>query len=179
MCSLLKLHGFFIIDADAIAHATLETLHDELLSCFGHSVIKEGKVDRKALGEIVFGDPIKRKILESLTHPLIRQKILEQCLVRESFQKPYIVDIPLFFESACYPIEKVIVVYAPQEIQKQRLIQRDHLSPNQAQARLDAQLNIEEKKQKATFVIDNSDNLKHLQNEVNTLVAHLKEKYDC
>jgi dephospho-CoA kinase len=176
---LLKLHGFFIIDADAIAHATLETLHKELRDLFGCEVVKEDKVDRKTLGAIVFGDPKKRELLENLTHPLIRQKIIDAANERESFKKPYIVDIPLFFESNAYPINKVIVVYAPQEIQKMRLIDRDGFSLDQAQARLDAQLSIEEKKQKATFVIDNSGNLKHLQNEVNTLVAHLKEKYDC
>ena len=179
VCSLLRLHGFHIIDADAIAHRILETLHQPLQKHFGVDVIEKGCVNRKRLGTIVFGDPEARKVLEALTHPLIYGTILEECQSREIFGKPYIVDIPLFFEVAEYPIDRSVLVYTPRTIQIKRLIERDGLNEDQAFARLSAQLDIEEKKGKATYLIDNSQDLRHLQREVDTFITTIKESYGC
>ena len=83
-------------------------------------------------------------------------------------------DIPLYFETENYnEFKNVVVVYTPYEIQLQRLIQRNNLSQEEAKKLINLQLPIEEKKQKATFVIDNSKNLKHLQKEVDEFVKSL------
>ena len=165
VCNLLRLYGLRIIDADAIARQILDTKSDEIAKLFGKRYIINGKVDRKALGNLIFFDADARKKLEEFLHPKIRAEIEHQSKEQDCLKGPYIVDIPLFYETNSYPIEKVIVVYAPREIQKIRLIKREGLSDEEAEVRLNAQIDIEEKKRLATWVIDNSKNLKHLQQE--------------
>ncbi|BDY13153.1 dephospho-CoA kinase [Hydrogenimonas cancrithermarum] len=164
-CNLLKLYGLRIIDADAIARQILDDEADAVAELFGDEYVADGKVDRKRLGQLIFSDKEARKQLEVLLHPKIREEIVRQSEVQDRLGGPYIVDIPLFFETGSYPIEKVIVVYAPRETQKKRLIEREGLGEEEAEARLNAQIDIEEKRKKATWVIDNSQNLKHLQRE--------------
>ncbi len=164
--ALLTLSGFRIIDADKIAHRVLESSHAEIAKLFGGEYIVDGKVDRKKLGALVFANRQKRLELEAIVHPKIKAEIEQQAKKQESFGKPYLIDIPLFFErEGAYDIEKVIVVYAPKEIQLQRLMSRDALSEEEALLRINAQLPIEQKREKATFVIDNSKDLLHLQKE--------------
>ncbi len=165
VCNLLKLYGLRIIDADVIARDLIDKEAAAIAEMFGERYVKEGKVDRKALGRLIFGDEGARKELERFLHPKIREEIIRQSEEQDRLKGPYIVDIPLFFETEHYPIEDVIVVYAPREVQKRRLIEREGLSEEEAEARLNAQLDIEEKRRRATWVIDNSGNLKDLQRE--------------
>jgi dephospho-CoA kinase len=165
-CSLLKLYGFRVIDADKIAHEVLESQADTIASTFGSEYVVNGKVDRKALGKLVFANKAEREKLEAIVHPKIKEQVVAQALKQEELGKPYIVDLPLFFErEGVYDIDKVVVVYTPQETQLERLIKREGLSETEAKQRIDAQLPIELKKEKATFVIDNSKDLAHLQRE--------------
>jgi len=90
---------------------------------------------------------------------------------------PYIIDIPLFFETKNYPIKKVVLVYAPKDIQLSRLIKREGLSKEEAIKRIDSQIDIEKKKEKATYIIDNSKDFKYLQKEVDKFVEKVKNEY--
>ncbi len=162
--ALLSMLGFRIIDADAIAHKVLQEQAPCIAELFGREYLDaEGKVDRKALGSLVFADASARRELEAIVHPPIREEIRRQSEEQERFAKPYLIDIPLFYETGDYPVEKVVVVYAPRSTQRERLVQREGLSEAEAEARLDAQLDIEEKRRRATWVIDNSGDLKQLQ----------------
>jgi len=164
--SLMQLFGFRVIDADKIAHIVLDESASEIASAFGAEYLDGAKVDRKKLGSLVFADKEKRLLLEQIVHPKIRAQILEQAKKQEEFNKPYFIDIPLFFErEGAYDIDKVLVVYTPKEIQLERLIKREGLSHQEAMQRIDAQLCIEQKRQKATYLIDNSKDLAHLQQE--------------
>ncbi len=164
--SLMVLSGFRIIDADAIAHEVLENSKAQIVEHFGEEFIVQGRVDRKKLGALIFADKQKRLELESIVHPKIKEQIEQEAQEQEAFKKPYIIDIPLFFErEGVYKIDKVIVVYTPQKIQLERLVKREGLSEKNAMARINAQLSIESKKERATFLIDNSKDLRHLQNE--------------
>ncbi len=164
--ALMQLLGFRVIDADKIAHEVLNRCHKEISSAFGSEFVNNGIVDRKKLGALVFANRDKRLKLESIVHPKIRAEILTQAEKQESFGKPYLIDIPLFFERKdAYSFEKVLVVYAPKEIQLKRLIQREGFSEKEAMQRIEAQLTIESKKENATFLIDNSKDLAHLQKE--------------
>jgi len=164
--SLMKLYGFRVIDADSIAHIVLDESTSEIAEVFGTNFIKDNRVDRKALGKLVFADSMKRKELETIVHPKIKDRIYSEALELEKFNKPYLIDIPLFFErEGVYNIDKVIVVYAPKDIQLQRLIKREGLSEIEAIQRVETQLPIESKKEKATYLIDNSKDLIHLQKE--------------
>ncbi len=162
---LLSLYGFRFIDADKIAHAMLDQHSEKVMSLFGSEFVADGKVDRIKLGALVFADPEKRKALESLLHPLIYDEIALQSEVQDRFQKPYIIDIPLFFEGNRYPIEKSIVIYTSKVKQLERLTKRDGYSEEEAMRRIESQMDIEEKRKRATYVIDNNGDLKQLQYE--------------
>ncbi len=167
VAALMKLFGFRIIDADLIAHKKLQESAEEIVKLFGKEFVKEGVVDRKALGALIFSNQNERKKLETLLHPKIKEEIFLQAKKQEAFKKPYLIDIPLYFEKeqAYKDFTKTLVVYAPKELQLERLMKRDNLNKEEALLRIDAQLPIEFKKQKATFLIENIYDLKHLQNE--------------
>ena len=165
VAKMFKEFGFEIIDADKIAHETLEKNQNKIIELFGIKYVVDGKVDRKALGTLIFANKEEKLKLENLLHPLIYQKIEENAMKLDREKKPYLVDIPLFFESSRYPIKESIVVYVPKELQLQRLMERDGSSKEEALQRINAQLPIDEKKQKATYLIDNQKDLKALQQE--------------
>ncbi len=174
VCTMLELHGFKIIDADKVAHQMLDIHADKIADIFGDEYIYEGKVNRKKLGTLIFSNKDERLKLEQLLHPLIKEDIQKQALPYERKNIPYIIDIPLFFEKRSYDIDQVAMVYCTKEQQLQRLISRDSLSEVEAQKRVDSQMDIDEKKVLASFVIDNTKDLKHLQSEVDRFVAYIK-----
>ncbi len=162
---LLEASGFHIIDADKIAHKILDEQHEAIAQKFGETLVHEGKVDRKALGAIVFSDKTKRKELEALLHPLIYDEIERLSIEQDRLGKPYFIDIPLFFENKRYPIEKSLVVYTTEEQQLERLMQREGYTKEEALNRIHSQIPVEEKRKLATYVIDNSGTLTQLEKE--------------
>jgi dephospho-CoA kinase len=177
VASLLGLHGLRVIDADAIAHKILDANAEWVKEHFGSEYIEKGKVNRSKLGELVFSDPGAKARLESFLHPLIRQEIIAQSEKQDRFEFPYLIDIPLFFESGAYDIEESVVVYTPKETQLERFMKRSGFSKEESLRRIESQMDIEEKKKRATWVIDNSGSLKHLQAECERFVETIKELY--
>jgi len=177
VCSLLQLYGFKIIDADKVAHKMLDQSTTQIADLFGSHYIVDGKVDRKSLGNLIFSNEPEREKLETLLHPLIKEDIHQQSMLCENKNIPYIVDIPLFFEKRNYPINEVILIYCQAQQQIDRLQSRESYSLEEAQSRINAQMPIDVKKDKASFIIDNTKNLKHLQSEVDSFVGYIKQKY--
>lgn len=168
--------GFTVIDADKIAHQVLDEQSQEIIRLFGEAFVNEGKVDRKALGAVVFSDSQKRSQLEALLHPLIYLEIQKQSRDLDKLCKPYLVDIPLFFETGRYPIMRSIVVYATKEQQLNRLMQRDGYNMQNALQRINAQMPIDEKRRRATYVIDNTKDLAWLEAECKRVIAMIAEE---
>jgi len=164
--SLFMLHGFLTIDADKIAHKLLNIHSSDIAKLFGDEYIDNGVVLRKKLGFLIFNNEDEKIKLEKFIHPLIKDAIIEEAKIFESQEKPYLIDIPLFFEKQHYNISKSIVVYTSKDTQIDRLMKRDNSTEEEALSRINNQMNIEEKKLLADYVIDNMENLKHLQNEV-------------
>jgi dephospho-CoA kinase len=163
---MLKKRGFRVIDADSIAHEIIDEQYESIVSMFGSKYVTDKKVDRKLLGSMVFADDEKRKQLEELMHPLIYKRIVEASAKLDKRGEPYIIDIPLFYEAGRYAIANVIVVYTPKEQQIERLMKRDGFTKKEALQRINAQLDIEEKKESSMYVIDNSTTLKNLEFEI-------------
>lgn len=175
--SLLRAKGFEIIDADTIAKEILPLHVEEVRALFGDDVIVEGKIDRKALGSLIFNDKAQREKLNTLMLPLIRQEIFRRSEILEQEKAPYIIDIPLYFESDGYDCKIVVVVYAPVEVQRKRLMERENFTKEEAQKRIDAQISIEEKKIMADFLINNSFDMKFLEEEIEKFVKFVRGKY--
>ena len=173
VCNLFKLHGFLTIDADVIAHKLLDENSSKIASMFGNQYVQDNKVLRKELGKIIFSNEENKLKLEALLHPLIKEEIIKESRIFEEQNKPYFVDIPLFFEKMHYPISKSLVIYTPKELQIQRLMKRDNIDENEAKLKISNQMDIEEKRKLSDMVIDNSQNLKHLQNEVERIIGEI------
>lgn len=180
VAKIFKAYGFEIIDADKISHEMLDLHHEKIAQLFGNAYVENKKVIRKKLGTLIFGDMKEKKRLENLLHPLIFTEIERQAKALDKLKTPYLVDIPLFFETNRYPIKESIVVYVPKKLQLARLMGRDNSTKEEAQKRIDAQIDIEEKKQKATYIIDNQGSLKNLQHFCvkvkDKIISNYKEK---
>jgi dephospho-CoA kinase len=177
VASLLGLNGLRIIDADAISHRLLDENSAWIREHFGEQYIHGNKVNRPELGKIIFFDPKAKKELEAFLHPKIRAAIEEASEKQDLLKYPYLIDIPLFFETSSYPIENSVVVYTPKELQLERFIKRNGFTAEESLRRIETQMDIEEKRSRATWVIDNSSNLKHLQAQCEQFVESIKELY--
>ncbi|SFS44815.1 dephospho-CoA kinase [Paenibacillus sp. 453mf] len=165
--------GAILIDADQIAREVMLPGHPVLAAVierFGQAVLNEdGTLHRKKLGEIVFGNSAELKALNDITHPAIRQEMRERMRMFEQEQPDKLVvsDIPLLYESGLSEqFEQVMVVYVPAEVQLKRLMERDGISKEDALSRLNAQMDIEEKKRRADIVIDNSGSMEETKAQI-------------
>jgi len=162
----LSAKGAKLIDADLIAREVMMPGHPvlaQVVQRFGEEMLQaDGTLDRKKLGEHIFTHPEERKSLEEITHPAIRETIQTRTLELEQ-QYPdtlVVADIPLLLEAkGVYTFDQIMVVYVPQAVQLERLILRDGLTEEQAWKRINAQMDIEQKKKVADIVIDNSGTL--------------------
>lgn len=158
---ILRELGAEVLDADVLAREVVEPGSPALAQIaarFPGVVAPDGRLDRAALGQRVFADPVERRALEAITHPRIAAAFLAraEALQARGVQQ-VIYDAPLLIENKLHQaMDEVIVVHVPREIQRARLIARDGLTPAQAEARLSAQLPLEEKLRLATHVIDNA-----------------------
>ena len=177
VASLLALNGMRVIDADTISHEILDASYAWVEDNFGKEFVNNKKVDRAKLGSLIFSDEDAKKKLEEFLHPKIRVEIEKRSIKQDSFEFPYLIDIPLFFENNSYEIKDSVVVYTPAGVQLERFMKRNGYSEEESINRINTQMPIDEKKSRATWVIDNSKNLKHLQQEVEDFVEKIKEKY--
>lgn len=174
---MLKEKGYPIIDADLVARVVVEpgtvTLSD--IKCiFGKEVMNEdGTLNREALGQLIFHDPAKRKQLNDLMHPAIRAEMLRQRdELFESGEETLIMDIPLLFESRLqHFVDKILVVSVKEEIQLQRLMQRNSLSEEEAKARIQSQLPLSEKEKGADAVIYNNGSIEQSKVQLERILA--------
>ncbi len=167
--NMFREHGVPVIDADRLAHLALTKNKDKITKYFGNDVLDgNGEVDRRKLGEKVFGNSKQLKWLEGLIHPFVQAKVAEKKRLFEvAGETIAIYDVPLLFENQLQKdFDEVLLVYAPEELSKQRLMARNGLSENQAKARLQTQMPIEQKKTLADVVIVNDGDRDQLRQQV-------------
>ncbi|KAF4611906.1 hypothetical protein D9613_004403 [Agrocybe pediades] len=180
--SLLKASHIPIVDADIIARQVVEPGTPALAKIkrtFGDEVLlPDGTLDRKKLGSIIFNDEAKRKQLNAIVHPAVRRAMFWQVLgywVRG--HKYCIMDVPLLIEGGLWKfVGLVVVVYCSEDIQLQRLMQRDGSTKEEAMSRLKSQIPISEKVSYADIVIDNSGSRQELEKSIDDLVRKLQKK---
>ncbi len=173
---ILELQGYQILDADKIAHQLLQEHRFEIAQHFGSDILEKGILNRKKLGAIVFQNANELKWLEDFLHPLIRECMLKKAYELEKNHQAYFLDIPLFFEvggKKCYPVSKVVLVYAPRVLQIERLLERDKLKEAEILQRLACQIDIEQKRTMSDYIIDNSSSLKDLNKQVERFLKTL------
>ena len=153
--------------------------HTEFKASVNEKILTDScaSVDRKKLGELVFKNQAELAKLEALLHPKITAEILSQAQALEAKEKLYFVDIPLFFEGKRYEFfDKVAVVYAPKDTLISRVMKRNGLDHAAAKHRVELQIDIEQKRAMADFVIDNGGDLAALEAAVERFLKELKDK---
>jgi len=177
VCKRLRDFGVAVLDADVLAHELLQEHHREVAAIFGETCVEDGVVNRAKLGAVVFTDSQARKSLEALLHPKVHAGLMEAFLTCKAQKKPCVLDIPLYYETqSVYEGFDVAVVYAPKRLQLERLCARNNWDEATALLRIEAQLDSEQKRQWADYVIDNSQDLAHLEKEIAAFCRWLKEE---
>jgi dephospho-CoA kinase len=165
-----------VVDTDAIAHALTQAggaAVPEVQRLFGAGMLEGGAMDRRKMRERVFADPAARKALESLLHPMIREK--SRHLIAAAHE-PYVVHVvPLLIESPDYRkrVDRVLVVDTPEAMQVERVLTRSGLSEPEVRAIIGTQASRAERRAAADDVIENHGSLDALRKQV----AALHRKY--
>ncbi|HQV73651.1 MAG: dephospho-CoA kinase [Dokdonella sp.] len=169
---LFASRGIEIIDADHVAREVVAAgtagLAD-IVEVFGTDVLSaDGSLDRRAMRERVFADERARRQLEAIIHPRVREVLRQRA--SEVHSAYGMLVIPLLVESGDYAwVNRVLVVDVPREVQRERLLKRDGISRELAEAMLDAQASREQRLAVADDVIDNSADLESLDDAVERL----------
>jgi dephospho-CoA kinase len=161
--AVLRELGAVIIDADVLAREVVEPGEPalaEIAAEFGRGVLgPDGRLDRKALGAIVFADPDRRRKLEAMTHPRIRERFQQRLdeLAAQDFRGLVFFDAPVMIESGNYRnMDRMVVVVTDEETQLARLMARDGIGRDEALRKIRSQMPLAEKAKLADYVIDNS-----------------------
>jgi dephospho-CoA kinase len=176
----LRALGAPVIDADEQARRAVErgsaTLA-EVARAFGPEVLSpEGELDRKRMAARVFANPEARSRLEAIVHPAVRRAMQEETARLAALGHDLaFYDVPLLFEVGLdRKVDCAILVYAPREVQRARLMARDGLTGQEADDRLAAQMPIDEKAARADVVVLNVDSLEALRAKAARLLADLR-----
>ncbi|MDY4575427.1 MAG: dephospho-CoA kinase [Intestinibacter sp.] len=164
-------NGIDVIDADIEARKIFDDkeLLNKVFLTFGDSIKNEdGSLNRKALGNIVFNDDEKLIELNNLTHPQIKQNILSQVLkYKEQGKKIVVIDAALLIEDDYLPyIDKLVLVTCREDIQIERIKNRDNCTEEEAISRINSQMSQSEKSKFADYIIDNSNSFEQLEKRV-------------
>jgi dephospho-CoA kinase len=171
VAELLVRRGAVVVDADVVARAVVEPgepAFDQLVERFGTGVVgADGRLDRPALAAVAFADDESRAALEAITHPAINTEFLNRVNAAPA-DAIVVCDVPLLAESALAQArgyEVVIVVEAPRELRLDRLEERG-LTRADAEARMAAQATDEQRRELATYVVDNGGDRPHLDEQI-------------
>ena len=182
VAAYLREKGYPVINADRVGHIVLtpgQTAYDQILEIFGEGILTENKkINRKALGNIIFNDKKAREQLNQITHPPIAQLIEERLLDLTNFLnlgKPVFLEAALLIESQWRSrCDQIWIVNAPKDQILQRLQLRNGLTAEQAQARIESQLRKEERLPYADVVLENHGLLADLLKQVDRALAQLE-----
>jgi dephospho-CoA kinase len=168
--------GAATLSTDAVVHELLEgdEIRDRLVARLGERVAPAGKIDRNALGALVFQDPDERNWLEGVLWPLVGERVdrwRRECLECEPPPRALVVEVPLLFESGMDALfDHTIAVIADESTRAERAAARGHAGVESRTAR---QLSQEEKAERAEYVVQNDGDLRELEAKLSELLENI------
>jgi dephospho-CoA kinase len=170
--------GADIVDADEASHAVYAPGtpgFDAVVLEFGPEYVRGGEIDRARLGRLVFDDADARRRLNAIVHPLVREWMAER--TREAAERGaevVIQDVPLLYENGLEDLfSSVVLVYVPDEVQLERLVEGRGIDADRARAMIAAQMPIDAKRRRAHHVIDNSGTKEETRRQVEEMWAQI------
>ena len=173
----LKSKGYVVIDADKIGHEALDSdyVKEKLILTFGNDILENNKINRRKLGELVFGNSNNLNILNSIIHPEIRRRILEE-IDKNNDQEFIFIDVALLFEAKFDDlVDKIIVVYVDKNTQLTRLMKRNSISEKEALSRIVSQMSSIEKAKLGDYTINNNLDVINTYEQVDKVLSELKK----
>jgi len=170
--------GAAIVDADEATHAVYEpgtAGFDAVVREFGDRYVKDGRIDRPRLGDLVFNDADARRRLNDIVHPLVREWMAQRTAEAiERGAEVVVQDVPLLFENSLERFfSSIVLVYVPEQLQIERLVAGRAFTPERAHAVVAAQMPIEDKRGRAHHVINNSGPLDETRAQVKAVWKQL------
>ena len=165
---LLRGAGVPVVDADVLAREAVAKGTEGLahvVARFGEEMLlDDGDLDRKKLGVVVFHDEAARRDLNAIVHPRVAQlAVATLATLRDAGEQVAVYEVPLLFESGLQRMmDATLLVAAPVDVQRARLRARDGMGNEDADARIAAQMSLDEKRKRATAVVDNAGTLAEL-----------------
>ena len=167
--------GVPVHDSDAAVHKLYEGEAVAAIEEAFPGSTANGKVDRQKLGAMVVNDAAALNRLETIVHPLVRLsgvRFLEHA--RQCGEKIVVLDIPLLFETGGEKrVDAVVVVTAPQEMQRQRVLERPGMTPDKLEALLAKQMPDAEKRRRADFIVDSGNGLESAREQVRNILRKI------
>lgn len=173
----LKSKGYVVIDADKIGHEALDSdyVKEKLILTFGNDILENNKINRRKLGELVFGKSNNLNILNSIIHPEIRKKILEK-IDKNNDKELIFIDVALLFEAKFDDlVDKIIVVYVDKNTQLTRLMKRNSISKKEALSRIVSQMSPIEKAKLGDYTVNNNLDVINTYEQVDKVLSELKK----
>ena len=172
--AILKELGATVIDADEAAHAVYEPGSpgfESVVREFGSEYVRDGRIDRARLGELVFHDDAARHRLNAIVHPLVRDWMAARTVEAvEEGAEVVVQDVPLLFENGLERLySATVLVYVPEPMQVTRLVEGRGLSEERARAMIASQMPIEKKRPLATHLVDNSGSREATRGQVDRI----------
>lgn len=171
----LQTRGFRVLDTDDVSHKLLTVENKELFDAFkDFDVFENGEFSRYKVGQLIFSDSIARQKISSIMHPQIADEIKKFFEANKS-EKLVFVGIPLLFEADMeYLFDKIIFVYADDDIRLERLLKRNNYTLEHAKARMNSQICQDEKIKKCDYVINNNGSLDKLKSQTIRLIEQIR-----
>ncbi|OFW75255.1 MAG: dephospho-CoA kinase [Alicyclobacillus sp. RIFOXYA1_FULL_53_8] len=179
--------GAYVVDADLWARKVVEPgrpalkeIADLFATRYEASVLNpDGTLHRAAVGAVVFHNEEARQALNALTHPRIREGMKSETeqFFAEHPNEPILWDVPLLFEGETRKlVDLTILVYVNADLQRIRLMARDGLSLDEANARIQSQMAIEAKRNLADYIVDNTGSLEQTKEQVERIWQILRDR---
>lgn len=173
-CKMIEQRGFQVLYTDDIGHSVLEQIDviELLVNEFGDNIALDGKIDRKEMGRIVFSDKKKLAYLNSVIHPRINSIL--QNYVDNSSKEYLFFEVPLLFEVGMEVMfDYILTISVSEEVQEQRLMNRNAISLNDAKLLIAKQIPNNVKEKKSDYVIMNNQTTKELQRKIDIFLGCL------
>lgn len=176
--SYLKLKGYKVLSLDDICHDLLDekSVNEEVKNALG--IERVGNASRKEIGDIVFNDENKLKLLDNILHPLAIKKMELEIKIARAVKGHLFIEVPLLYETKMNKyFDKVWFIYANQETQIKRLMERNNMTLDEAMNRINKQISVDKKMQMAIlygdYVIDNSGDLVYTYNRIDSFLEEM------
>lgn len=175
---MIKEAGYKVIDADQLVHdlqAKGGRLYRSLLDWLGEAILlSDGELNRPKLGQLIFSSEEMRHQSDEIQGKIIREELAAKrdCLAKE--EDVFFMDIPLLIENDYQDwFDRIWLVVVSPEVQRQRLMKRNHLSAEEADMRIASQMPLSEKLPYASLVIDNNGSIDDLKEKVKSAIKDL------